>query len=242
MKSQLLLITLLVYAAMAAATAIGFYLKEELIWGLAIGFSVFYLLLLPAIYVRKKNLGRFNPAEALGSFSYSTSETQLVAATILDWQKRRNRWIAPFTAGCLGFMGVIFLVVLHTQFPEVPLWQWLWLLLPTALPYLLRAVYFFYLKRLVLKEPCTTVIGRNFLKWGNTTPVFNEREALNATDASLINENGRYYVEVLYRSITRMRYGGKVEHRDRVKLLVPLGFERMAQDLVGEIRRGKEKK
>lgn len=145
--------------------------------------------------------------EALKSFLYSPEETRLVVAAILDWQKKRNPWIAPFTAGCLGFMGAILMMVLYTQFSGPPLWQWLWLLLPTALPFIIKSGYLFYLKRLILKEPCTTIIGRNFLQWGNTMSVFNEREALKATDASLITQDRHYYVEILYRSISRLRYG-----------------------------------
>jgi hypothetical protein len=241
MKIYLGLITMLITMAAAGAIAIGIYLNAELIWGLGIGFGLFYYLLLPALYLRNKNIGRLNPDQALASYYYSPDEARQVAAAILSWQKRRNRWIAPFTSGCLGLMGVIFVVVLHTQFPDPPLWWWFWLMILAVLPFVLRVSYFFYLKRLILKDPCKTIVGRNFLMWGNTIPVFNERETLKATDANLITQDNRQYVEVLYRSITRMRYGGKVEHRDRVLVLIPLGFERAAQDLVTVIRSGKGK-
>lgn len=228
---------------LAAATAIGigFFTEIELVWGLGIALGLFYYLLLPALYIRDKNMGRFNPDQFLTRFNYSPDEAKLVATTILDWQKKRSQWIAPFTAGCLGMTGGIFLVVLHSQFPETPLWQWFWLLLPVSFPFMIRFIYFFYLKRIILKVPCITIVGRNFLKWGNMMPVFNEREDLKAIDASLVTKDDRHYVEVLYRSISRLRYGGKVEHRDRMLVLVPLGFERSAQDLVALIRSAKEK-
>lgn len=227
--------------AIATVMAIGFNLGIELIWGLGIGLGLTYCLVLPALYIRDKNMGRYNPEQSLTRFNYSQDETKLVAATIIDWQKKRNRWIAPFTAGCLGMIGGIFLVVLHAQFPETPLWQWFWLLLPVSLPFIIRFVYFFYLRRIILKVPCMTIVGRNFLKWGNTMPVFNEREDLKAIDASLITKDDRHYVEILYQSISRLRYGGKVEHRDWVLVLIPLGFERPAEDLVALIRTVKEK-
>ena len=241
MKTPLVWITILITMIAAGAIAFGIYIEVELIWGLGIGLGLFYALALPAFWVRAKKRSRFNPDEALASFLYSPEEARLVATAILDWQKKRNPWIAPFTAGCLGVMGAIFVMVLHTQFPEPPLWQWLWLLLPTVLPFIIKSGYLFYLKRLILKEHCVTIIGRNFLQWGNTMPVFNERESLKATDASLITKERRYYVEILYRSITRLRYGGKVEHRDRVLVLVPFGFEKSARDLVAVIRNGKGK-
>lgn len=227
--------------AIATVMAIGFNLGIELIWGLGIGLGLTYCLVLPALYIRDKNMGRYNPEQSLTRFNYSQDETKLVAATIIDWQKKRNRWIAPFTAGCLGMIGGIFLVVLHAQFPETPLWKWFWLLLPVSLPFIIRFVYFFYLRRIILKVPCMTIVGRNFLKWGNTMPVFNEREDLKAIDASLITKDDRHYVEILYQSISRLRYGGKVEHRDWVLVLIPLGFERPAEDLVALIRTVKEK-
>jgi len=241
MRIRLKWITTMMTMATATAIGIGFFTEIELVWGLGIGLGLFYYILLPALYIRDKNRARFNPDQFLTSFNYSLDETKLVAATILDWQKKGNRWIAPFTAGCLGMTGGIFLVVLHAQFPETPFWQWLWLLLPVSFPFITQFVYFFYLRRIILKVPCMTIVGRNFLKWGNMMPVFNEREDLKAIDASLVTKDDRHYVEVLYWSISRLRYGGKVEHRDRVLVLVPLGFERPAQDLVALIRSVKEK-
>lgn len=90
-----------------------------------------------------------------------------------------------------------------------------------------------------MKEPCETKIGWNFLLWGNLRPVFNERETLKAMDADFLEENGRFYLRVLYRSTGRMCYGGKVEFWDRVPLLVPDGCEVKARALVKFIRNGK---
>lgn len=142
------------------------------------------------------------------------SQAKRVAQDILDWHRKRNRWLAPFTSVCLALIGGIFATVLHEQFPNTPLWQWLLLLLPAVLPWVVRSLYRLYLKAVILREPCETVIGRDFLLWGNTRPVFNEREALKAEDADFVEENGRRCVRVLYRSIGRARYGGKVVYRD----------------------------
>lgn len=232
------MISLLLLAALAVIVT-GVIMAEELLWGLGLALLLFLIILIPAITLRVKRLGRYDESKVLGSWAYSPEEAQQVAQNILAWQRKRNRWLVPFTAGCLAIIGGIFAAVLYEQFPEVPLWRWLLLLLPVGLPWLARGLYRWYLKRMILKVPCETQIGWNFLLWGNVRPVFNERETLKVMDADFHEENGRFYLSVLYRSTGRMRYGGKVEFRDRVPLLVPDGCEVKAQALVKLIRNGK---
>lgn len=218
---------------------VGVLIDKELVWGLGIALLLFLVITTPVFAMRVKRLGRYDDSKALARWTYSTDEAKAVAQNVLDWHRKRNRWLAPFTSACLALIGGIFATVLHEQFPNTPLWQWLLLLLPAVLPWVVRSLYRLYLKAVILREPCETVIGRDFLLWGNTRPVFNEREALKAVDADFVKENGRRCVRVLYRSIGRMRYGGKVEYRDQVSLLVPDGCEVKAQALVGVIRKGK---
>lgn len=231
-------IIILMLMAMAVIVA-GVLLNEELVWGLGLAFVLFLIMLIPVITFRAKRLGRYDETKVLGSWSYSREEASQVARDILAWQSKRNPWLVPFTAGCLGIIGGIFAAVLHQQFPAVPLWNWLLLLLPVGLPWVARGLYRLYLKMMILKDPCETNIGRDFLLWGNVRPVFNERETLKAVDADFLEENGRFYLRVLYRSTGRMRYNSIVEFRDRVSLLVPDGCEVKARALVKLIRNGK---
>lgn len=234
-------IIILMLSAMGVIVA-GVLINEELIWGLGLGLLLFVIMMIPVIAFRAKRLGRYDASKVLASWRYSRDEANQVARDMLDWQGKRNRWLAPFTAGCLGMTGSIFAAVLHQQFSTVPLWQLLLLLLPAGLPWAVREFYRQYLKRLILKDPCETQIGRNFLIWGNVRPVLNERETLEAVDADVLEENGRFYVRVLYRSTVRMRYGGKVEYRDRMPLLVPVGGKEKAWALVSLIRNEKDEK
>ncbi|MBU4438437.1 MAG: hypothetical protein L6276_12500 [Acetobacterium sp.] len=232
------MLSLLLLATLAVIVT-GVMMAEELIWGLGLALLLFLIMLIPAIALRAKRLGRYDESKVLGSWAYSPEEARQVAQDMLGWQSKRNRWLVPFTAGCLAIIGGIFAMVLYEQFPEVPLWRWLSLLLAAGLPWAARGFYRWYLKRMIMKDPCETKIGWNFLLWGNVRPVFNERETLKAMDADLLEENGRFYLRVLYRSTGRMRYGGKVEFRDRVPLLVPDGCEVKARALVKLIRNGK---
>ena len=54
------------------------------------------------------------------------------------------------------------------------------------------------------------------------------------------DHEGNAFVHVCYHGAERMRYGGKVEFRDSVALLVPMGREEEARALIGTIRRGED--
>jgi hypothetical protein len=92
------------------------------------------------------------------------------------------------------------------------------------------------LTRTAVAEPCVTVIGRDFLIWGNTLPVFNEREQLKLSQAELVDREGKGYLRLLYKSSVRMRYGGWAHFDDAVLLLVPSGKEGDAKLLAEAIR------
>ena len=211
--------------------AAGLLMGDELVWGLGLGFLVLVLLLIPVLAIRAQRLGRYHDDQVLVDWSYSRAEARQVARDVLAWQRQRNRWLVPFTAGCLALMGGIFVVVLHQQFPEPPLWQWLWLLLPVGLPGLVRGLYHLYLQQLIRKPPCQTRIGRHFLIWGNFRPVFNERDTLAAAVAVLHAENDPHYLALTYHSTARMRYG-QAEFDDQVRLLVPAGRDSDARALI----------
>lgn len=222
-----LLALLLAGGAIVAGLLIG----DELVWGLGLGFLLFFLMLVPVMVIRAQRLGRYDEEKVLVSWGYSRSEAQQVARDMLAWQRQRNRWLAPFTAGCLAVIGGIFVVVLHLEFPDRPLWQWLLLMLPAGLPWAVRGVYHLYLKQMILNDPCETKIGRNFLIWGNVRPVFNERDTLVAVAAEFRSENDQHYLNVYYHSTERMRYG-KAEFDDQVRLLVPAGRDSEARAVI----------
>lgn len=223
----LLLLVLLAGGALVG----GLLLGDELVWGLALGFLVLFLLLVPVLVIRARRLGRSETDPELASWSYSRAEARQVARDLLAWQRQRNRWLAPFTAGCLALMGGIFVVVLHQQFPEPPLWQWLWLLLPAVLPWVFRGLYHLYLRQMILSTPCETRIGRHFLIWGNVRPVFNQRDTLTAVAAEWLSENDQHYLKLHYHSTERMRYG-KAEFDDQVCLLIPAGRDSDARAVI----------
>ncbi|UYO61180.1 hypothetical protein LNN31_10320 [Acetobacterium wieringae] len=209
----------------------GLLLGDELVWGLGLGFSVFGLLFIPVLVLRAKRLGRSETDPELASWSYSRAEARQVARDLLAWQRQRNRWLAPFTAGCLALMGGIFVVVLHQQFPEPPLWQWLWLLLPAGLPWVIRGLYHLYLRQQILSTPCETKIGRHFLIWGNVRPVFNQRNTLTAVAAELDTKTDRHYLKIHYHSTEHLRYG-QAAFDDWVCLLVPADRESDARAVI----------
>lgn len=209
----------------------GLLLGDELVWGLGLGFLVFGLLFIPVLVLRAKRLGRSETDPELASWSYSRAEARQVARDLLAWQRQRNRWLAPFTAGCLALMGAIFVVVLHQQFPEPPLWQWLWLLLPAGLPGVIRGLYHLYLRQQILSTPCETRIGRHFLIWGNVRPVFNQRNTLTAVAAELDTETDRHYLKIHYHSTEHLRYG-QAAFDDWVCLLIPAGRDSDAQAVI----------
>lgn len=222
-----------------AIIAAGAAMDQEPIWGLGVAFLLFLVVLIPVLAVHVKRLDRCEPDKTLLTWRYSYKESKLVAQTILCWRKKQTHWVAPLMGICIAFMGGIFAVVLHEQFPDEPLWQWLLLLLPAALPWVARALYWLRLKDLILRDPCETVVGRDFLIWGNTRPVLNERDTLRAVDADYVtDDDGNAFVHVLYHSTKRLRYGGKAEFRDTVTLLIPMGREEEARTLIGTIRKG----
>lgn len=242
MKHRFWLVTTLFILLAGGVILTGVLIETELVWGLGLALLLCILIITPVLAIRSKRLGRYDESQALVRWSYSSEETKTVAQDVLAWQRQRNRWLVPFTAGCLVILGGILAAVFHEQFPETPLWQWLLLLLPALLPWVARALYLLYLKALILREPCETIIGRDFLLWGNTRPVFNEREALKLAAVDIVEEGGVGYVRVLYRSIGRVRYGGKVQYRDYVLLRVPVGRQAEARSLVEAIRNGKNQK
>lgn len=242
MKHRFWVVTTLFILLAGGVILAGVLIETELVWGLGLALLLCILIITPVLAIRSKRLGRYDESQALVRWSYSPEETKTVAQDVLAWQRQRNRWLVPFTAGCLIILGGILAAVFHEQFPETPLWQWLLLLLPALLPWVVRALYNVYLRSIILREPCETVIGRDFLRWGNTRPVFNEREALKLAAADIVEENGASYVRVLYRSIGRVRYGGKVQYRDYVLLLVPRSCENEARALIDVIRKGKNQK
>jgi hypothetical protein len=217
----------------------GLLIGDELVWGLGLGFLVLVLLLIPVLAIRAQRLGRYHEDQVLVSWSYSRAEARQVVRDVLAWQRQRNRWLVPFTAGCLALIGGIFVVVLHQQFPEPPLWQWLWLLLPAALPGVVRGLYHLYLQQQIRKTPCQTKIGRHFLIWGNVRPVFNERDTLTAVAAELHAENDQHYLKLHYHSTARMRYG-QAEFDDQVCLLIPAGRDSDARALIQTLQDEKE--
>lgn len=232
------LLALLLLAA--GVLAAGLVLGDDLVWGLGLGFLVLVLLLIPVLAIRARRLGRYQEDQVLVTWTYSSAEARQVARDVLAWQGQRNRWLVPFTAGCLALMGGIFVVVLHQQFPEPPLWQWLWLLLPAALPGLVRGLYHLYLQEQIRKDPCQTRIGRHFLVWGNVRPVFNERDTLAAVAAELLSENDQPYLKMTYHSTARMRYG-QAEFDDQVRLLVPAGRDSEARALIQALEDDKKR-
>ncbi|WP_296560122.1 hypothetical protein [uncultured Acetobacterium sp.] len=223
----LLLLLLLAGGAIVAGLLIG--VAE--VRGIGLGFFVLLLLFVPVLAIQAKRLGRYDEDQVLVDWTYSRPEARQVARDVLAWQRQRNRWLAPFTAGCLAVIGAIFAVILHLEFPGRPLWQGLLLLLPVGLPWLVRSLYHLYLKRRILRMPCQSKIGRNFLIWGNLCPVFNERDTLAAVAAVLCTENDQHYLKLHYHSSVRMRYG-KAEFDDQVGLLVPAGRDSEARALI----------
>jgi hypothetical protein len=224
---------LLIFAVMALA---GFVIDSEAMWGMGLALFVLVAALIPVLQAREKHIRRYENREPLASWTYSAHESDIVARDILAWHSRRNRWV-PWVVGlCLLFIGAVFLEVLHAQFPAVPIRQLLPLLLPAALPWLVRWLYRMRLTRTAVAEPCVTVIGRDFLIWGNTLPVFNEREQLKLSQAELVDREGKGYLRLLYKSSVRMRYGGWAHFDDVVLLLVPSGKEGDAKLLAGTIR------
>ncbi|OFV72059.1 hypothetical protein [Acetobacterium wieringae] len=231
---------LMVLLLLAAGGLIaGLLIGAELVWGLALGFLVL-LLLVPVLVIRAQRLGRSETDPVLVSWSYSRAEARQVARDLLAWQRQRNRWLAPFTAGCLALIGGIFVVVLHQQFPDRPLWQWLWLLLPAGLPWGIRGLYHLYLRQQILTAPCETKIGRHFLIWGNVRPVFNQRDTLTAVAAEWHLETDRHYLKLHYHSTERMRYG-KAEFDDQVRLLIPAGRDSDARDVIKALQDDKRR-
>ena len=97
-------------------------------------------------------------------------------------------------------------------------------------------------RRLVLQEPCETVIGRDFLLLANTHPVFNQRADLKTTFAQMVRDDkGDLYLEAIYKSIGRLRYGQKITYKDKVKIPVPGGREEEARILADVISGNKKK-
>ncbi|WP_303867611.1 hypothetical protein [Acetobacterium wieringae] len=223
----LVLLLLLAVAAIAA----GLFIQDELLWGLGLGFLLFFMMLVPVIAMRARRLGRVDQTPALATWRYTPDEARQVARDLLAWQRQRNRWLVPFTAGCLALLGGVFAVILHLEFPDRPLWQWLLLVVPAGLPWVVRGAYHGYLRHRIKRAPCETRIGRHFLIWGNVRPVFNERDTLVVTAADYLSENGRHYLKVCYHSTERMRYG-KAEFDDWVLLLIPAGHESEARALL----------
>lgn len=88
----------------------GVMMAEELIWWLGLALLLFLIMLIPVLALRAKRLQRYDESKVLGSWAYSPEEARQVAQDILGWQRKRNPWLVPFTAGCLGIIGGIFAV------------------------------------------------------------------------------------------------------------------------------------
>ncbi len=217
----------------ASVTAAGILMREEPIWGLGLGLFLFVIIIIPGFSMRQKHLGRIKPEHALARWGYSYNESDILADALLAQSAKRRRILAILLCVCLAFMGVIFINVIKNGDPSIPLWRLLLLLVPAALPWLGIWLYRIYLKNLIRREPCETIIGRNFLIYANTCPTMNERTGLNAAGAELRMENGACYLKILYKSTTRSRYGQVIKFTDNFSILVPAGREDEARALEG---------
>lgn len=234
-KSRFWVVLIALLLIFAAMTAIGLAVNIEELWGLGVAFLLLFIMAIPIFALRERRLRRYETSEAMARWTYSQLESDCVASDILFVQQKRTHWVVPLLTGCLVFMGAVFAMVVRNQFPDMPFERMLLLLLPAILPYLGMKLYRMRLRSVIVREPCETIIGRDFLVWGNTLPVLNERESVKVADAELTVSNGHSYIRVLYRSIGRMRYG-KINFSDTVLLLVPMDQQDAARQLVSAIR------
>lgn len=216
----------------AILTGAGFFLDYEAMWGTGLSLLVFFAGLIPIFQLREKRVRRYMHGKPLVLWTYSMRESDAVARDILAWHNGRNRWIPWTISACLLFIGCVFIIILRAEFTDASVWHLALLLLPALLPWLVLLLFRIHLKNTISGDICRTVIGDDFIIWGNTLPVLNEREVLNLSWVEPIDRHGEMYLRILYKSSVRMRYGGWMHYNDTLFILVPSGKEEEARELI----------
>lgn len=229
------LIIALELSSLFTVIAIGVMLHAETIWGTGVGLLLFDALLIPVFLLRAKLVGRADTGEPIVAFTYSYREADGLAVTIPRLSAKKRRGAAIIICACLAFIGLVMTVVVHEGNPELPLWQLLFLLAPTLLPWLALSMYGAYEKSLILRDPCRTLVGRHFLLLANTRPIVNERADLTAAGAEIIGADGEKHLRVTYKSTAKMKYGGSVKFSDPFDILIPQGQEDAARAAAAQI-------
>ncbi len=234
-KRVLALIIAAELSSLLAVIVIGALLHAEPVWGTGIGLLLFDGLLIPVFLLREKRLGRTDTSEPIVAFTYSFHEADRLAILVPRLSAKKWRGAAILISACLAFIGAVMIAVVHEGDPELPFWQLLFLLAPALLPFLVLSMYGAYEKSLILRDPCRTLVGRDFLLLANTRPTVNEREDLAAAGAEIVGTDGAGYLRVTYKSTTKMKYGGKIKFSDTFDILIPQGQEDAARAAAAQI-------